>query len=92
VALIQTSEECARQSRSESAKSGRLGILDPDCVWENEAAMKDYRIKPPHLQAMAKLLEWCDEASVMHWTQETKDPPTGAQRKREWPSPAVSRK
>jgi hypothetical protein len=44
-------------------------------VWENEAAMKDYRIKPPHLQAMARLLEWCDEASVVHWTQESTDLP-----------------
>jgi hypothetical protein len=40
-------------------------------AWQNEAAMKDYRITPPHLHAMSKLLEWCDEASVVHWTQET---------------------
>ena len=44
-------------------------------VWEKEAAMTDYRIKLPHLQAMAKLLEWCDEASVVHWIQETAELP-----------------
>jgi len=40
--------------------------------------MRDYRIEPPHLQAMAKLLAWCDEASVVHWTQETADLPDRA--------------
>ena len=44
-------------------------------AWQDEAAMKKYRITPPHLHAMPKLLEWCDEASVVDWTQESTELP-----------------
>lgn len=33
-------------------------------AWQDEAAMSRYRITPPHRNAMLKLIEWCDEASV----------------------------
>jgi len=38
--------------------------------WESDAAMKAFMVAGPHGAAMRKLLEWCDEASVAHWTQE----------------------
>jgi Domain of unknown function (DUF3291) len=44
-------------------------------VWQDEAAMADYRITPPHSDAMPKLLGWCDEASVVHWTQDSDELP-----------------
>jgi hypothetical protein len=44
-------------------------------AWQDEAAMNSYRITPPHLRAMPKLLEWCDEAAVVHWQQESAELP-----------------
>jgi len=29
-----------------------------------------------HRQVMRRLSEWCDEASVVHWTQESPQPPS----------------
>lgn len=45
-------------------------------MWENEAAMEAFRVRAPHLAAMPKLLEWCDEASVVHWTQDSRELPS----------------
>ena len=37
--------------------------------WESEAAMRAFMLAPPHGPAMRKLLEWCDEAALVHWSQ-----------------------
>ena len=44
--------------------------------WTDEAAMKKFIVAGAHGVAMKKLLEWCDEASVVHWTQETDELPS----------------
>ena len=44
-------------------------------AWQEEATMRAYRITPPHLHAMPKLIEWCDEAAVVHWNKESAELP-----------------
>jgi len=44
-------------------------------AWETEAAMHEYRNSSAHRRAMPKLLDWCDEASIAHWHQESLELP-----------------
>jgi hypothetical protein len=44
-------------------------------AWADEASMKRFRDAGWHRDAMRKLLDWCDEASLARWTQETPDLP-----------------
>jgi hypothetical protein len=45
-------------------------------AWKDEAAMNAFRIADAHGSVMPKLLNWCDEATVVHWQQETADLPS----------------
>ena len=40
-------------------------------LWTGDAAMKKFMISGVHGKAMRKLASWCDEAAVVHWTQES---------------------
>jgi len=40
-------------------------------VWTSEQTMKTFMLSAPHRQAMPRLLDWCDEAALVHWEQET---------------------
>jgi len=44
-------------------------------IWTTESAMKSFMLAEPHRQAMRQLLEWCDEASLVRWEQETSQEP-----------------
>jgi heme-degrading monooxygenase HmoA len=44
-------------------------------AWKDQAAMDAYRTDGAHRRAMPKLLNWCDEAAVVHWTQESSEIP-----------------
>jgi hypothetical protein len=45
-------------------------------AWNEAEAMNAFRVSGAHRAAMPRLLDWCDEASVVHWSQETTQLPT----------------
>ncbi|MGC2528215.1 MAG: DUF3291 domain-containing protein [Candidatus Acidiferrum sp.] len=45
-------------------------------LWSSEAAMKKFMISGTHGRAMRKLLHWCDEAALAHWSQESSTLPS----------------
>ena len=47
--------------------------------WSNEAAVKIFMHSGVHGPVMRKLLEWCNEAALVHWAQESKDLPSWEQ-------------
>lgn len=36
-------------------------------AWDNQESMRRFMTSGSHKAAMPKLLDWCDEASVVHW-------------------------
>ena len=67
--------------RSSDFLGGRL-LVNPKNVfwtmtaWKDQAAMNTYRTGGAHRRAMPKLLNWCNEAAVVHWTQESLEIPS----------------
>jgi hypothetical protein len=45
-------------------------------VWREEAAMRSFMLSGAHHRIMPRLLEWCDEAAVVHWVQGAQEPPS----------------
>jgi heme-degrading monooxygenase HmoA len=44
-------------------------------AWEDKASMREFMMAPPHRRAMGRLLDWRDEAAVVHWLQESPELP-----------------
>jgi hypothetical protein len=68
-----------RSQRQVERAAGFLhGALLPDrewtfwtmTAWDSMESMRKYMTTGGHKEAMPKLMEWCDEASVAHWEQE----------------------
>ena len=73
-----------RSSRQAKAAQGNLGVTllnDSNntfwtcTVWATEEAMKSFMLSGPHRRAMPRLLDWCDEAALVHWAQESQQKP-----------------
>jgi hypothetical protein len=39
-------------------------------AWDSQDSMRAYMTNGPHRTAMPHLVNWCDEASVVHWDQQ----------------------
>jgi heme-degrading monooxygenase HmoA len=82
--LWDTFKSARQVQRSAGFLGGRL-LVNAQYVfwtmtaWQDEAAMNAYRTGGAHRQAMPKLLNWCDEAAVVHWTQESPEIPAWQQ-------------
>lgn len=48
-------------------------------AWESQESMRTYMTTGSHKAAMPRLMEWCDEASVVHWEQLEADLPSWAE-------------
>src|SRR4051812_37637056 len=44
--------------------------------WTSDATMKAFMHAAPHGPTMRKLLDWCDEAALVHWTQDGPELPS----------------
>jgi len=45
-------------------------------LWTDERSMRAFMLAPAHRRVMPKLLQWCDEAAVTHWLQDSLEPPS----------------
>jgi heme-degrading monooxygenase HmoA len=97
-----------RSYRQAKAAEGNLGVsllndanktFWTSTVWKTEEAMKAFMLSGAHRQAMPRLLDWCDEAALVHWQQESDRQPNwveahhrmqqeGRRSKVRYPSPA----
>jgi len=48
-------------------------------VWSDETAMRGFMLSGTHRRVMPRLLQWCDEAALVHWIQESSQPPSWAE-------------
>ena len=69
-----------RSSRQAKMAEGNLGtalLRDAQrafwtrTMWSSEEAMKAFMLSGPHRKAMPKLMEWCNEAALVDWVQES---------------------
>jgi hypothetical protein len=79
--LWDTMKSVRQVQRSNGFLGGRLlvnatRVFWTMTVWTGDAAMNAYRTGGAHRRVMPKLLNWCDEAAVVHWTQNSAEIPS----------------
>ncbi|MFM7427013.1 MAG: DUF3291 domain-containing protein [Elainella sp.] len=84
-AFIWIAWSSARQAKRATGNIGIQIVRDAHLTfwtltaWESEAEMRAFMLTGAHHRAMPKLLNWCDEASVVHWYQDNADLPSLAE-------------
>ncbi|MFD1033216.1 DUF3291 domain-containing protein [Sphingomonas hankookensis] len=79
--LIDTLSSARQVKRADGYLGGRM-LADRRrtywtmTLWDDAATMRAYMTTGPHRRAMPKLLRWCDQASIAHWTQDDTTLPT----------------
>ncbi len=79
--MFQASRSIKQAKRSTGFLSGSLmreskNVFWTVTAWADGAAMNAFRNSGAHGAVMRKLIDWCDEASVVNWNQETTDLPS----------------
>jgi heme-degrading monooxygenase HmoA len=81
-AFILQSFRSARQAQKAAGNFAVSVLRDADLafwtrtLWSEEAAMRAFMLSGAHRRTMPRLLEWCDEAAVVHWNQDDFEPPS----------------
>jgi Domain of unknown function (DUF3291) len=58
-----------------SLLSDANNVFSTRTLWTTEESMKSFMLSGAHRQAMRRLLEWCDEAALVDWAQESGEEP-----------------
>src|SRR6266436_8977095 len=85
--VLRSARQAARAEGNLAAKllRERRNTFWTSTNWTGEVAMRKFMTSGAHGKAMRKLAEWCDEAAVVHWTQESAELPTWPEA---YPAPA----
>jgi hypothetical protein len=78
VYALRSARQASRASGNRAARllRDRHRVFWTATLWAAESDMKQFMVAGVHGRAMRKLLEWCDEAALVHWTQEHDSLPT----------------
>ncbi len=79
--FIYRSGQSIRQARAAEGNFGVDVLRDANSVfwtrtaWASEAAMRAYMTAGSHRAVMPSLMQWCDEASTVHWESASNELP-----------------
>jgi len=71
VQMLRIARQAARTDGNLSVKllRDRRNTFWTGTSWSSESSMKAFMHAKPHGPTMRRLLHWCDEAALVHWTQ-----------------------
>jgi hypothetical protein len=70
--------QAAEGFRDGSLLADRKWVFWTMTAWDGMESMRAYMTAGAHRRAMPRLLDWCDEASVVHWSQQGEALPSWA--------------